>query len=184
MPTEASATEADTAITIIPPLPRPPVGASPAQVSRWFDASLTATLPLSDGSLAAEREAALAYSQLGKAANTRRAYRAAVRMWCAWCEQRGINPLPACGPDVAAFLAGERLRGLTPETLKLRRAAIRYLHRAAGAPVPTDDACVSETLAGIQRSATRAGQRPRKKKAATVQVLRRLLEPMGDDLVS
>ena len=175
--------EAENALSIVTPLPRPPAGATAAEVRSWFDASLAAALPLADGSLAAERDAAAAYAQLGKAENTRRAYRAAVRMWCAWCEQRSVCPLPASGLDVAAFLAGERLRGLTPETLKLRRAAIRYLHRAAGAPVPTDDACVSETLAGIQRTAARAGERPRKKKAATVQVLRRLLEPMADDLV-
>jgi hypothetical protein len=48
-------------------------------------------------------------------------------------------------------LASERGRDLTPETLKLRWAAIRYLHRAAGCPVPTDDVAVSETLAGILR---------------------------------
>ena len=175
--------ETETTLAIIAPLPRPAADATAAEVRSWFDASLIAALPLADGSLAAERDAAAAYAQLGKAENTRRAYRAAVRMWCAWCERRGLSPLPATGPDVAAFLASERLRGLTPETLKLRRAAIRYLHRAAGVPVPTDDACVSETLAGIQRTAARAGERPRKKKAATVQVLRRLLEPIGDDLV-
>ena len=181
--TEPNPDDAETTLAIITPLPRPAAGATAAEVGSWFDASLVAALPLADGSLAAERDAAAAYAQLGKAENTRRAYRAAVRMWCGWCEQREVCPLPASGPDVAAFLAGERLRGLTPETLKLRRAAIRYLHRAAGAPVPTDDACVSETLAGIQRTAARAGERPRKKKAATVQVLRRLLEPIGDDLV-
>jgi len=175
--------ETETTLAIIAPLPRPAADATAAEVRSWFDASLVAALPLADGSLATERDAAAAYAQLGKAENTRRAYRAAVRMWCAWCERRGLSPLPATGPDVAAFLASERLRGLTPETLKLRRAAVRYLHRAAGVPVPTDDACVSETLAGIQRTAARAGERPRKKKAATVQVLRRLLEPIGDDLV-
>jgi len=175
--------ETETTLAIIAPLPRPAADATAAEVRRWFDASLIAALPVADGSLASERDAAAAYAQLGKAENTRRAYRAAVRMWCAWCERRGLDPLPASGPDVAAFLASERLRGLTPETLKLRRAAIRYLHRAAGAPVPTDDACVSETLAGIQRTAARAGEHPRKKKAATVQVLRRLLDSIGDDLV-
>jgi site-specific recombinase XerC len=149
----------------------------------WFDATLAAELPVHDDSLAAERESARAYAQLAKADNTRRAYTAAVRAWCAWCERRNLSPLPGSGPDVAAFLAGERGRGLAAETLKLRRAAIRYLHRLAGCPVPTDDACVAETLAGIQRTAARQGQHPHKKKAATVQVLRRLLAPIGDDLV-
>jgi len=41
---------------------------------------------------------------------------------------------------------------------------------------------VSETLAGIQRAAARQGQHKRKKKAVTVQVLQRLLAPVGDDL--
>jgi len=100
----------------------------------------------------------------------------------AWCARHDLAPLPASGTDVAAFLAGERGRHLAPDTLKLRRAAIRYLHRAAGCPVPTDDACVSETLAGITRDAARRGQVPRKKVAATAPVLRRLLAPIGDDL--
>lgn len=164
------------------PLPCPPLGAAPSQVRIWFDTALRAELPIQDGSLDAERDAARAYAQLGKAENTRRAYIAAVRVWCAWCERRGLCPLPGSGPDVAAFLASERSRGIAPKTLILRRAAIRYLHRVAGCPVPTDDACVAETLAGIQRTAARQGQHPRKKKAATAQVLRRLLAPMGDDL--
>ena len=87
-------------------------------------------------------------------------------------------PLPASGADVAAFLAGERGRKLSPETLKLRRAAIRYLHRAAGCPVPTDDVCVSETIAGITRDAARTGRTPAQEVAATATILRRLLAPI------
>ncbi len=32
--------------------------------------------------------------------------------------------------------------------------------RAAGCPVPADDVCVSETLAGIRREAVKTGQMP------------------------
>ena len=155
---------------------------SPEQSDIWFDGTLNATPPAADGSLAAARGAASAYALQAKAASTRRAYRAAVRAWCAWCEQHGLPPLPASGPDVAAFLAGERGRKLTPATLDLRCAAIRHLHRLAGCPVPTDDACVAEALAGIRRKAAGRGEQPRKKKAATVAVLRRLLAPIPDDL--
>lgn len=80
-----------------------------------------------------------------------------------------------------AFLVGEGAGSLAPETLKLRRATIRYLHRVACCPVPTDDASVSETLADIQRAAARQGQHERKRKPVTVQVLQRLLAPVGDD---
>src|SRR5262249_39512562 len=75
-----------------------------------------------------------------------------------------------------------RGRGLTPETLKLRRAAIRYLHRAAGCAVPTDDVAVSETMAGSSRQAARLGVVPRKKGAATAPILRQILAPIPDDV--
>jgi integrase len=83
---------------------------------------------------------------------------------------------------VAAFLAAERRREMTPNTIDLRRAAIRYLHRAAGCPVPTDDACVSETVAGIRRDAAAKGQSPEKKVAATAAIIQQLLAPIQDDL--
>ncbi len=159
-----------------------PVGAAPEHVRAWFDHAVEASEPVVDGSLASERDAADTYRRMAKADNTRRAYRAAVRAWCAWCARHDLPPLPASGQDVAAFLAGERGRKLSPETLKLRRAAIRYLHRTAGCPVPTDDVCVSETMAGITRDAARKGIVPRKKVAATATILRRLLAPIGGDV--
>jgi integrase len=159
-----------------------PVGAAPEHVRAWFDNAVEASEPVIDGTLASERDAADTYRRMAKAENTRRAYRAAVRAWCAWCARHDLPPLPASGQDVAAFLAGERGRKLSPETLKLRRAAIRYLHRAAGCPVPTDDVCVSETMAGISRDAARKGIVPRKKVAATATILRRLLAPIGGDV--
>jgi integrase len=158
------------------------VGATPDSVRAWFDNAVETSEPVLDGTLASERDAADSYRRMAKSDNTRRAYRAAVRAWCAWCAHHGLPPLPASGQDVAAFLAGERGRKLSPETIKLRRAAIRYLHRAAGCPVPTDDVCVSETLAGIRREAAKKGQVPRKKVAATETILRRLLAPIPHDL--
>jgi len=155
-----------------------PLGAAPAAVATWFDEVADATHPENDGTLAAAQASARAYSRRAKAANTREAYRWAVRAWCAWCDRHGVSPLPATGADVAAFLAGERDRGRAAATLDIRRAAIAYLHRAAGCPVPTDDAQVSETLAGIRREAPD----PRKKRAATLAVLRALLAPIEDDL--
>jgi integrase len=159
-----------------------PVGAAADNVRAWFDAAVEASEPVVDGTLASERDAADTYRRLAKAENTRRAYRAAVRAWCNWCARHDLPPLPASGQDVAAFPAGERGRKLSPETLKLRRAAIRYLHRAAGCPVPTDDVCVSETMAGICREAARKGVVPRKKVAATATILRRLLAPIPGDV--
>jgi integrase len=134
-----------------------------------------------DGTLAAERDAAKVFQRMAKAENTRIAYRAAVRAWCAWCDHRGLAPLPASGADVATFLAAERRRGLAPNTIDLRRAAIRYLHRAAGCAVPTGDVCVAETVAGIRRDAARKGQAPEKKAAATASIVRQMLAQIPDD---
>ncbi len=100
-----------------------------------------------------------------------------MRAWCAWCATHDLIPLPASPLDVAAFLAQERDRGLAANTLDLRRAAIRFLHRAAGCPSPTEDAHVAETLAGIRRDAPN----PVKKRAATLTVLRELLAPIPVD---
>ncbi len=157
-----------------------PLAGSGLSVQRWFNEQVDDQIPTSDGTLAGARRVATAYAQLAKADNTRRAYRAAVRAWCSWCDHHAVTPLPASGIDVAAFLASERTQNISPETLKLRRAAIRYLHRLGGCPVPTDDACVAETMAGIQRDATARGQIRRQKAAATTAVIRRLLAPIGE----
>lgn len=176
--------ERTTALVPIPALPLAPapIGGTPGAIRTWFDSVSDVTLPSMDGSLAAERDAATAFQLMAKAQNTRRAYRAAVAAWCAWCAQRNLAPLPAHGQDVAAFLASERLRGLKPNTLDLRRAGIRYLHRIAGCPVPTDDACVAETIAGIRRDAARRGETPRKKAAATARIIEQFLAPIPQDL--
>ena len=163
-------------------LPEAPISGSALAVRVWFDDTIDAIEPVLDGSLAAERESALMFQRMAKAENTRIAYRAAVRAWCAWCDQRGLTPLPACGADVATFLAAERRRGLAPNTIDLRRAAIRYLHRAGGCAVPTGDVCVAETVAGIRRDAARKGQAPEKKAAATASIVRQMLAQMPDDL--
>ena len=159
------------------PIGEAPVGRPPALVQAWFDAAATAARAENDGSLAAAHGSARTYRSRAKADNTRAAYRSAVRAWCGWCAKHGLTPLPASPLDVAAFLADERDRGLAANTLDLRRAAIRFLHRAAGVPSPTEDAHVAETLAGIRRDAPN----PTKKRAATLAVLRELLAPIPVD---
>jgi len=90
--------------------------------------------------------------------------------------------LPGRAADVAACLAGERGRGLSVNTLTLRRAAIRYPHVVAGRRVPGAEAAVGETMAGITRQAAATGALPARKLAATAAILRRILEPIETDL--
>jgi integrase len=159
-----------------------PLGQTPAIVRDWFAAAAAAAIPDHDGSLGTARIAALAFARRAKADNTRRAYRAGVRAWCAWCDQHDLPCLPARAADVVAFLAAERGRGLRVNTVELRRAAIRYLHIIASCPVPTAEAEVSEAMAGMHRTAADAGQLPGKKLAATADILRQILAPIEPDL--
>ncbi len=91
----------------------------------------------------------------------------------------GRRRLPATPETVAAFLAAEAGRGLAVNTLRLRHAALRYLHLLAGYPPPTASPLVSATFAGIRR----AHRRPlRKKTALVLEPLRATLQAIPDTL--
>lgn len=179
---EAAGTS-DLAARLPPALTWVPLDQAPEAVRAWFDDAAAAAIPEHDDTLGTARRAARAYAHRAKAANTRLAYRAGVRAWCAWCDSHALPCLPARAADVVAFLAAERGRGASVNTVELRRAAIRYLHFIAGCPVPTAEAHVAETMAGIHRTAADKGELPSKKLAATADILRQILAPIGDDLV-
>ncbi len=175
--------ESDPGALPCPDLVPVPLGAPPAQIRAWFDAAADAEIPDPDGTLGTARAAAAAYARHAKAENTRRAYRAGVRAWCTWCAHHALPCLPARAADVGAFLAAERGRGLSVTTVELRRAAIRYLHFIAGCPVPTAEAQIAETMAGMRRAAAAdRGELPPKKLAATAEILRQILAAIPDGL--
>jgi hypothetical protein len=74
--------------------------------------------------------------------------------------------LQASPESVAAFLAHEAERRVRPSTIGRRVAAIRYAHKLAGLPLPTDDERVRATMRGIRRS---LGTARAKKTPATVE---------------
>jgi integrase len=164
----------DSTVSIILPEPGPlgpeestrpgPADATADAVAHWFDLETIVELPAPITSFADAAEAAAHYRRASRAENTRRAYRAAVARFCAWCSENGQNALPATEDTVAAFLAAEAGAGLAVNTLRLRHAAIRYLHLLAGAAPPTAAATVATTFAGIRR----AHRRPLDKKTALV----------------
>ena len=119
------------------------------------------------------------YRRAARAENTRRAYRAAVARFTEWCYEHRQTALPAAPETVAAFLAAEAGRGLEVNTLRLRHAALRYLHLLAGYPPPTASPLVSATFAGIRR----AHRRPlRKKPALVLEPLRAAIKTVPDTL--
>jgi site-specific recombinase XerD len=101
---------------------------------------------------AVEIAAAVEYAHAEKAASTRRAYRTDFNIFRTWCGDRSASSLPATPEAVAAFLAHEAARNVRPSTISRRLAAIRYAHKLAGLPLPTDDERVRATLRGIRRT--------------------------------
>src|SRR5277367_2051146 len=146
--------------TMAPPGPN----AAPEDVGHWFDLETIVDLPAPVASFDDAADAAAQYRRASRSDNTRRAYRSAVARFCAWCAGYGQTALPAAPETVAAFLAAEARHELAVNTLRLRHAAIRYLHLLAGYPPPTAAAVVSTTFAGIRR----AHRRPLDKKTALV----------------
>jgi hypothetical protein len=110
-------------------------------------------LPSPPGILGPDLDAAIRYAKAEKAPGTRRAYETDYGLFVAWCEAKGIrSTLPVAAETVAAFLAAEAEAGKRPSTLGRRLAAIRYFHKLAGLPTPTDMEAVKATLRGIRRS--------------------------------
>jgi site-specific recombinase XerD len=145
---------------------------------------MSALVPIPSGSslpaaLAPDLTRAAGWAREEKAAATRRAYRSDFRIFEAWCRRRGVSALPASPEAVAAFLAHDVETGSRPSTLGRRVAAIRYAHKLAGHPVPTDDERVKATMRGIRRS---LGTAPRKKTPATAERIIAMALAAGEDL--
>ena len=113
-----------------------------------------------------EVAAARSYRAQAKAANTIRAYTSDWNQFEGWCDERGLEPLPARPEAVATYLAALAMAGKADTTIGRHLAAIGWKHRQDGlvAPVQRDERMViADTLAGIRRE-QRA--RPNARKAA------------------
>lgn len=107
------------------------------------------TLPAALGS---ELAAAVAYAKAEKAPATRKAYETDFRLFRAWCEAKGVSALPASPETLAAYLAHGAAEGAMVSTLSRRVAAVRYAHKLASLPAPSDAEAVKATLRGIRRT--------------------------------
>ena len=143
----------------------------------------------------------------GTAPNTRRAYRQDWAYFRAWHEAalgEALAELPSSFTAVLTFVV-QHVEGIPEEveralikagvkaspglpklsTLARRLSSISSAHRLAGIPDPdnpTKHPQVREVLRKARRRAAQRGERPAKKRAATKDVLERLLGAVGDDL--
>jgi site-specific recombinase XerD len=121
--------------------------------TRFMSQALTI---VSDGStlpaaLGPDLASAIDLAKAEEAASTRKAYGTDFRIFKAWCDARGVSALPAAPETVAAYLAASASRSKA-STLGRRVAAIRYAHKLAGLPLPTDAEGVKATMRGIRRT--------------------------------
>jgi site-specific recombinase XerD len=101
--------------------------------------------------LGTDLTAAVDLAQAEKAVSTRKAYGTDLRLFRTWCDTKGVSALPAAPETVAAYLAAQA-RTSRPSTLGRRVAAIRYAHKLAELPLPTDAEGVKATMRGIRRT--------------------------------
>jgi hypothetical protein len=111
------------------------------------------------------------FIRASKAENTLRGYRADWGDFCAWCDARGLQPLPAAADTVAAHIA-ECAGHLKPGSIQRRLNAIAEVHKAAGLDSPTHAGIVRNTLKGIRRT---LGTAPAQKAAALTDDIRAMV---------
>lgn len=138
-----------------------------SKVNRQMSASLTVISGGLPAALGPELAAAVDLAKAEKAASTRKAYGTDFRIFRTWCEARGVSALPAAPETVAAYLAANA--GTSKSTLGRRIAAIRYAHKLAGLPLPTDAEGVKATMRRIRR--THGSARLRKAPAVSSKML-------------
>lgn len=131
---------------------------------------LPATLPAPSlpATLGDDLAAAVDLAKAEKAPATRKAYATDFRLFQEWCDGKEVAALPALAETVAAYLASQAT-AIRPSTLGRRVAAIRYAHKLAGLPTPTDAEAVRATLRGIRR--TVGSTRDKKSPAIACKVL-------------
>lgn len=131
-----------------------------------FTVASSYALPSPGRILGEEIAAARSYRANAKAANTIRAYQSDWHQFEGWCDERGLEPVPARPEAVATYLAALALAGKADSTIGRHLAAIGWKHRQDGmvAPSARDERMViADTLAGIRREQR---SRPSARKAA------------------
>jgi integrase len=95
---------------------------------------------------------ALAFHSAGDASEaTQRAHASDMACFRGWCDQRGVDHLPASRDVVALYLTWcVKVAGLSVATVKRRMSTISRAHTRAGEASPVDDH-VRQVVAGISR---------------------------------
>jgi site-specific recombinase XerD len=127
-----------------------------------------------------EHDALRLFAENEKAASTRSAYAADFAAFSAWCEARGLCPLPAMPEAVAWHISTIATEGLSVSSIGRRLAGIAYAHKLRKEPNPCAADDVRVILAGIRRT---LGTAPKRKAAATADRIRLMLDLCPDTML-
>jgi site-specific recombinase XerD len=105
-------------------------------------------------------------------ANTRRAYEGDLRTFAEWCNATGLVAMPAMPQTLALFMRARADEGRKYATIVRAVAAICTAHTRAGHPSPWAHPVVADMRDALARE---LGTRPKRKRAADDDVLRRLI---------
>jgi site-specific recombinase XerD len=119
------------------------------------------------------------YIRASKAENTLRGYRSDWRDFCAWCQARGMVPLPATPETVASYIAGCAGR-LKAGSIQRRLNAIAEAHKSMGLDSPTSTGIVRNTFKGIKRT---LGTASLQKAPAVTEDIRAMVDAADDGLI-
>ena len=114
----------------------PPAGAE----TRHADSDAGCGGAVADLAEACARAAEGAFS-----ANTERAIRSDLRIYAAWCAERGLRALPA-GPETVTAFVDAMAETRKPATVRRYVASVAAAHRAAGSPGTPEGPAVSKRL--------------------------------------
>jgi integrase len=114
-----------------------------------------------------------------KAPETLRAYRTDWTAFTGWCDQHGLDALPASPETIAAYLT-DLVGVLAIATLQRRLSSIAQAHKGAGHESPTRAEIVRTTWRGIRRT---FGVSSTKKAALETADIRAMVGTLGDRLI-
>jgi site-specific recombinase XerD len=112
-----------------------------------------------------------------KAPNTIRSYTGDWRAFTAWCDEHGLDPLPAAPQTVAAYIT-DRAGHDAVATLQGRITSISVAHKSRGHDSPTATELVRSTMRGIRRT---FGVAPAKKSPLRASDIRSLVGTLDLD---
>jgi len=137
-----------------------------------------ALVPTGDTTALAQRTAKTAEGAFS--INTKRAYEGDLKRFAAWCTGGGRRAMPASPRTIGMYVQHLADTGHRISTIERALAAICTSHTRSGHPSPWRHPDVADVMKGLRRQ---LGTRPKKKKAADDEILRRMLAVLPSGLL-